>query len=79
MNFDWQNLMALFVVAAAGAYLARIAWRSLVRRKASGCGSCGSCASGAESNQPQVFAIERAPEIENVASNGKLGSNVLHQ
>jgi hypothetical protein len=77
MNLEWQNLTALFVVAAAGVYLARVAWQSVARRKAAGCGSCGSCPSGAEANQPQLFGIEPAPHSEAPASNGKLGSRGL--
>jgi hypothetical protein len=77
MNFDWQNVMALLVVGAAGVYLARVAWQSIARRKAAGCGSCGSCPSGAEANQPQLFGIEPAPHGEAPVSNGKHSLKVL--
>jgi hypothetical protein len=57
MNFDGQNLVALLMVAAAGLYLARLAWQKIARKKAAGCGTCDSCpSSGAESKQ--VFGIE---------------------
>jgi hypothetical protein len=77
MNLDWQNLAALLVVAAAGVYLARVAWQSIARRKAAGCASCGSCPSGTSEKQPQLFGIEPATHGEAPASNGKLGSKVL--
>ncbi|MBI3837139.1 MAG: hypothetical protein HY288_04295 [Planctomycetia bacterium] len=77
MSFDWQNLTALLAVAAAGAYLARVAWLSIAKRKAAGCGSCGSCPSGALANQPQVFGIEPERDSAKVATNGQLGSKAL--
>ena len=39
----WQLPIAVLVVLAAVAYLARRTWRSLTGRKAGGCGGC-SCA-----------------------------------
>jgi hypothetical protein len=36
---DWQLALAAVLVAAAVAYLARRAWRTLARR--GGCGGCG--------------------------------------
>ncbi len=43
VSFDWQNLAVLAIVLAAAGYLARTAWRSVARRKASACGACGDC------------------------------------
>ena len=44
MRADWQNIIALALVAAAALY---VAWRTwgMVRQRGSGCGSggCGTC------------------------------------
>ncbi|HEV3138589.1 MAG TPA: hypothetical protein VGZ26_11810 [Pirellulales bacterium] len=77
MSFEWQNLTALLVVAAAGVYLTRVAWQNIARRKAAGCGSCGSCPTGTEAKQPQLFAIGPAPRGEEPATNGKLSSKAI--
>lgn len=42
MNFDWQNITALAIVATAVVYVARRLWHSLAARR-SGCGACASC------------------------------------
>lgn len=49
----WQTLIVVLLVAAAAAYLARVAWQSLARRRAAACGGCGSCQAGA-ANEPTV-------------------------
>jgi hypothetical protein len=44
--FDWQNVVALTVVAVAAAYVARHGWRALASRPSRpGCGGCSSCPS----------------------------------
>lgn len=42
MIFDWQNLIAMGLVAGAAGYLGRRSWLALARRKA-GCGACSNC------------------------------------
>jgi hypothetical protein len=45
MNWGWQDLVALLLVSAALAYLARKVWRLRARPSSTGCGvgGCGSC------------------------------------
>lgn len=42
MFFDWQNIVAIGLVAAAAGYLGRRGWLALARRRA-GCGACSNC------------------------------------
>ena len=51
MSWTWQGVATLGMVLAAGAYLARAAWRQVRSRSSSaGCGSgCGGCPSRAGS------------------------------
>jgi hypothetical protein len=58
MNFDWQNLTVLVVVLSAGGYLARVAWQSVVRRQAAGCGSCGHCPTSSLAVEPRLVALQ---------------------
>jgi hypothetical protein len=58
MNFDWQNLTVFVVVLAAGGYLARVAWNSVARRQAAGCGSCGSCPTSSHAEEPRLVALQ---------------------
>jgi hypothetical protein len=57
MNVDWQNAIVLLAIAAAGGYLARRAWQSMVRRKAASCGGCGSCTANTPAEEPHVIGI----------------------
>jgi hypothetical protein len=63
MQFDWQLIIALGIVAAAVLYIARLGWKAL-RGKSAGCGSCGSCSSSkaGEKGVPLV-AIGEAEEV----------------
>jgi len=56
MNFDWQNILALALVAGAVAYLARLGWKTFSARKAGGCGTCGSCSSAGGPQQAKDAA-----------------------
>jgi hypothetical protein len=56
MFSNWQDIAALLVVAAAGAYLMWRGWLVLKRRRA-GCGACSTCPSG-ESNGKPLVTIE---------------------
>lgn len=58
MNSDWQNMIVLVVVAAAIAYLARVAWLSVARRRAAACGGCGNCPTAPGDKTPQVVEIQ---------------------
>ena len=46
MFFDWQLLVALAFVAAAGCYLARRAWRTWTAKKSGCAGGCGCTGNG---------------------------------
>lgn len=44
MTIDWQNIVALTVVAFAALYLAREAWNQLAgQRSVRGCTNCAAC------------------------------------
>jgi hypothetical protein len=60
MQLDWQSTMVLAAVAAAGVYLARMAWQSVARRKGASCGGCGNCPQ--EVPQVGLVSIERLSE-----------------
>lgn len=60
MSLDWQNAAVLVLVAAACAYLARLAWQSVARKKAAACGSCGSCPADAAKGEPEVIGLSSA-------------------
>lgn len=47
----WQHVVVGVVVAAAGAYVLRLAWKAASRSPGAGCGRCGSCG-GASDAQP---------------------------
>jgi hypothetical protein len=52
MTFDWQDVVALTVVFAAVASLARRAWRTMsARQPATGCTHCSACSSGSGEQQ----------------------------
>jgi hypothetical protein len=54
MSFDWQNVVALAVVLASAAYVARHAWQSLATPRAvTGCGRCTACPTSRHS-QPRT-------------------------
>ena len=57
MNELWQNIAALGVVALAGGYLLRQAWRLLAAKPASACGGCSGCAAGKGAG-PTLVAIQ---------------------
>jgi hypothetical protein len=57
LSIDWQNLVVLALVAAAGSYLARQAWATIVRKKSGACGSCGNCASNATVSEKQLVQL----------------------
>jgi len=63
MMTGWQNLAAMALVAAAGAYLVRQSWLVLARKKSSGCGSCAKCPADAMSSDgtPLVSIDALAP------------------
>ncbi|HKD37219.1 MAG TPA: hypothetical protein VKB78_10470 [Pirellulales bacterium] len=42
MLFDWQNLIAIVLVAAAAGYLGRRGWTAIAGRRR-GCGACSTC------------------------------------
>ena len=59
MPFDWQNVIVLIAVAAAGAYIARATWLALARRKNVACGGCPKCA--AADREPPLVGIHGWP------------------
>ncbi|REJ70552.1 MAG: hypothetical protein DWQ31_00455 [Planctomycetota bacterium] len=57
MNFDWQTVVALVLVAAAVAYLARLGWQTLAAKR--GCGSCGGGGCGSTSAEASPLGKEK--------------------
>ena len=62
MTFDWQNIAALVLVAAAAIYAVRWICRS-VCEKNSGCGGCSS------KNEPQP-AVRQIVSVEDLSKSG---------
>jgi hypothetical protein len=56
MNIDWQDIAALAIAALCGGYLARQAWRAIVRRRAGRCGGCPSCPS--QAGDPPLVTLQ---------------------
>lgn len=62
MNFDWQNLVVVLLVASASVYVLRGLWRlgrtmsGDASGKLSACGSCSSCSS-ATTLQPVIIDL----------------------
>jgi hypothetical protein len=54
---NWQDYIALGIVAVAAAYLARRAWLVVARRKSAGCGGCGTCAAGSTGDAKKLVTI----------------------
>jgi FeoB-associated Cys-rich membrane protein len=57
MNFDWQTVAVVLVIAVACVYLARSAWRTVARKKAGACGACPTCPSNPTQGEPQVIGV----------------------
>jgi FeoB-associated Cys-rich membrane protein len=57
MNFDWQTVAVVLVIAVACVYLARGAWRTVARKKAGACGACPTCPSNPTRDEPQVISV----------------------
>ena len=57
MEIDWQNIVALALVALAGAYLALTGWRILSRSKSSKCAGCSGVACGETSPEVAVVSM----------------------
>ncbi len=58
MQFGWQELVALIVVALATAYLTRRAWRLVRGKKSGGCSTCSSCGTTAGKQNGEVISVE---------------------
>jgi hypothetical protein len=54
MQLDWQTAVVLFVIVAATAYLGRVAWRSIARRKAAACGGCDTCGANGKAQMVEL-------------------------
>ena len=54
-----QDLLAILIVFAAAAYLARRAWQRLAQRRAGACGSCASCPAGDSTKSPPLVTIQQ--------------------
>jgi hypothetical protein len=48
MNSAWQSSIVLVAVMLAASYLARLAWLSIVARRAAACGGCDKCSASAD-------------------------------
>jgi hypothetical protein len=58
MSFNWQDAIALTVVAAATWYLLRVARAALVGKKGTACGGCPKCASGPSSSDERLVVLD---------------------
>ncbi|MCE9553492.1 MAG: FeoB-associated Cys-rich membrane protein [Planctomycetes bacterium] len=58
MSGIWQNLIVISIVAASALYLGLRMYRTLARRKASGCGGCGTCSQAPAAESPQIVPLE---------------------
>ncbi len=65
VTMDAQKLVALVIVAAAGVYLARLAWQSWKDFRAGrGCEEgCGKCAFAAPDRRPAAARCRRNPGV----------------
>lgn len=43
MSIDWQQAVAIALVASTAAYLGWRAWKRLAGKNATGCGTCSAC------------------------------------
>jgi hypothetical protein len=59
MDFGWQDIAAVMVVAWAALYLARRLWQALARRQRAGCGGCAACPGGGQTHGPGIVASQR--------------------
>ena len=57
MNFDWQTVAVVLVIAVACIYLARAAWQTVARKKAGACGGCPTCPSNPGQDEPEVIGV----------------------
>lgn len=72
MNLDWQTVAVLVLLAAACAYLTRLAWQSVTRRQAASCGGCDTCpSSAAEGDEPAVVTLGALREPSDANFNGQ--------
>lgn len=64
MDFDWQLIVALGIVAIAAALVVRAGWKSL-RGKSAGCGSgCGkSCNAAKSAEGPPLVMLGEAEDM----------------
>lgn len=56
-ELDWQSLVVLAIVVAAGLYLARQAWITFAQKKSGACGSCSSCPASEPAQDRQVIQL----------------------
>ena len=68
MSFDWQTAVVFTLVTAAGGYVARSAWRSVIARKSAACGGCGTCPAGEQPKQINVIAVEQLAKTADTAA-----------
>ena len=57
MQYNWQDVAALFTVLAAAGYLARMAWCRLHVRRGNACGGCAKCAA----DRPEAGPVQIQP------------------
>ena len=64
---DWQTTIVVTVIALAMAYLGRLAWLSIVARKAAACGGCDRCATSKAGEGQAIVGIDRLSASANQA------------
>jgi hypothetical protein len=65
MSVDWQTAVVLVAIFAAAAYLARMAWRSIARRKAAACGGCDTCGASGQKQVVELGSLTNSAEQKN--------------
>ncbi len=69
-----QDIVAILIAVAAGAFLARRGWLHFTRRKAGACGACSNCPSNSAATPANLVTIApivshaKAPRREEVAN-----------
>jgi hypothetical protein len=64
---DWQNLIVIACIAAAGGYLALRAWRVIATTKNGRCGTCSDCDSSQQGAKPflSIESISHSKDVRN--------------
>jgi hypothetical protein len=77
MIVEWQSVVVLSLVAAAAVYVARRAWRTIVERKAAGCGGCGTCGAAKQAQPVSIIGVDQlVPSTDTAARAPRNGAHI---